>query len=135
MKLFPESMLNSETLSLDSIKARLNYFELQIHELHWQTANNAEHLALGDLYNTVFSMKDDIVEEMMGYTGVKTRAMPVAPIKNYEVLSPNQVVDDLISFSRLLQSFGENNNMPDIGNLAQSLGGAAAKVKNRLTRD
>ena len=49
-------------LTLDAIKAKLNYFELQVHELHWQTFGLGEHEALGDLYNTLFSTKDEIVE-------------------------------------------------------------------------
>ena len=133
--LFPEKMLSSSggELSLDSIKAKLNYFELQVHELHWQTFGLGEHEALGDLYNTIFSIKDEIVEKIMGYTGVRTKAMPVEPVKNYAPGLPNQVVTDLISFAKQLENFGESNDMPDIENIAQSLSGDAAKIKYRLT--
>jgi len=133
--LFPEKMLNTSggELSLDSIKAKLNYFELQVHELHWQTFGLGEHEALGDLYNTIFSIKDEIVEKIMGYTGVRTKAMPVEPVKNYAPGLPNQVVTDLISFAKQLENFGESNDMPDIENIAQSLSGDAAKIKYRLT--
>jgi hypothetical protein len=134
--LFPSDMLKSTgsgELSLDSIKAKLNYFELQVHELHWQTFGLGEHEALGDLYNTIFSIKDEIVEKIMGYTGVRTKAMPVEPIKNYTPGLPNQVVTDLISFAKQLENFGASSSMPDIENIAQSLSGDAAKIKYRLT--
>jgi len=133
--LFPEEMLKSSggELSLDSIKAKLNHFELQVHELHWQTFGLGEHEALGDLYNTIFSMKDEIVEKIMGYTGTRTKAMPVDPIKNYAPGLPNQVVVELISFAKQLENFGASSNMPDIENLAQGLSGEAAKIKYRLT--
>jgi len=100
--LFPQEMLNSSSgeLSLDSIKAKLNYFELQVHELHWQTFGLGEHEALGDLYSTIFSMKDEIIEKIMGYTGTRTKAMPVEPIKNYTPGLSNQVVTELISFAK-----------------------------------
>lgn len=134
--LFPEEMLKAsslEGLTLDSIKAKLNYFELQVHELHWQTFGLGEHDALGDLYNMIFSIKDEIVEKIMGYTGVRTKAMPVEAIKNYAPGLPNQVAADLISFAKQLENFGESNNMPDIENIAQSLSGDTAKIKYRLT--
>ena len=133
--LFPQDMLSSSggELSLDAIKAKLNYFELQVHELHWQTFGLGEHEALGDLYNTLFSTKDEIVEKIMGYTGVRTKAMPVAPIKDYTPDMPNIVVGEIIMFAKQLENFGANNNMPDIENLAQSLSGDAAKIKYRLT--
>lgn len=131
--LFPLDMLKSGELSLDSIKAKLNYFELQVHELHWQTFGLGEHEALGDLYNTIFSIKDEIVEKIMGYTNTRTKAMPVEPIKNYALGFSNQIVDDLISFAKQLENFGASNNMPDIENIAQALSGDAAKIKYRLT--
>jgi hypothetical protein len=133
--LFPQEMLASGSgeLSLDSVKAKLNYFELQVHELHWQTFGLAEHEALGDLYSTIFSMKDEIIEKIMGYTGTRTKAMPVEPIKNYTPGLSNQVVTELISFAKQLENFGGSSNMPDIENLAQGLSGSAAQIKYRLT--
>ena len=134
--LFPEEMMESKgssSLTLDSIKAKLNYFELQIHELHWQTTSLAEHLALGDLYDIVFDIKDEIVEKIMGYTGTRTKAMKVDEIKNYSGGMPSSVVRDLVKFSKNLEDFGEQNNMPDIENIAQSLSGDAAKILYRLT--
>jgi DNA-binding ferritin-like protein len=133
--LFPEDMMKSSggELSLDSIKAKLNYFELQVHELHWQTFGLGEHEALGDLYNTIFSVKDEIVEKIMGYTGVRTKAMPVEAIKNYTPGLSDQVAKDIIAFAKQLENFGASNNMPDIENVAQALSGDAAKIRYRLT--
>jgi len=131
--LFPKEMLNAGTLSLDSVKAKMNYFELQIHELHWQTKSYAEHMALGSLYDKVFDLKDEIVEKMMGYTGIRTKAMPVDPIKNYSSGLSTQVVNELLIFARQLESYAGSNNMPDIENIAQSLSGEASKTKYLLT--
>ena len=130
--IFPEDMLNN-TLSLDVVKQKLNYFELQLHELHWQTKGYAEHVCLGSLYDKVFTLKDEILEKMMGYTGVRTKAMPVDPIKNYSPGMSNQVVSELIVFAKQLENYASANNMPDIENIAQSLSGDAAKSKYLLT--
>lgn len=118
---------------LDTIKARLNYFELQLHELHWQTFGLGEHMALGSLYNTVFSLKDEIVEKIMGYTGTRTRSMPVAEIMNHAPGLAAQVVSDLVDFAKQLEDFAEANGMCDIENIAQGLSGEAAKTKYLLT--
>jgi len=133
--LFPEGMMESagSSLSLDAIKAKLNYFELQLHELHWQTRGFAEHEALGKIYDKVFDLKDEIVEKIMGYTGTRTKAMPVQTIKDYTPGMAEQVVNELQKFAKQLEEFGESNNMPDIENIAQSLSGEAAQTKYRLT--
>ena len=132
--LFPDEMMESKTtLSLDGIKAKLNYFDLQLHELHWQTTSYAEHQALGIIYDKVADFKDEIVEKIMGYTGIRTKAMPVQPIVNYSPGLSNQILRDLISFSKQLEDFGEQNNMPDIENIAQSLSGEASQTLYRLS--
>ena len=128
--LFPSNMLE---LNLDSIKAKLNYFELQLHELHWQTKSFAEHSALSTIYDKVFDLKDEIVEKIMGYTGVRTKAMPVAPIKNWEPNMSNSVVKELIKFAKDLENFGKQNNMPDIENIAQGLSGLGSQTIYRLS--
>ena len=131
--LFPDEMMKTTSLNLDSIKAKLNYFDLQLHELHWQTRSLAEHLALGDAYDMVADIKDEIVEKIMGYTGTRTKTMPVEPIKQYAPGMPDQVINELMTFAKQLEAFGESNGMPDIENIAQSLSGDAAKIKYRLT--
>jgi len=131
--LFPEEMMEKVSLNLDSIKAKLTYFELQLHELHWETRSLAEHLALGDAYDMVFDLKDEIVEKIMGYTGTRTKPMPVETIKGYSAGMPDQVISELMNFAKQLEAFGETNGMPDIENIAQGLSGSAAKIKYRLT--
>ena len=135
LSIFPEGMMESagSSLSLDSVKAKLNYFELQLHELHWQTRGFAEHEALGKIYDRVFDLKDEIVEKIMGYTGTRTKAMPIQQIKDYSPGMSEQVIGELIRFAKQLEEFGEANNMPDIENIAQSLSGDAAQTKYRLT--
>ena len=131
--LFPDKMMDAVSLNLDSIKAKLNYFDLQIHELHWATRSLAEHLVLGDAYDKVADLKDEIVEKIMGYTGVRTKPMPVETIKAYAPGVPDQVISELMTFAKQLEAFGETNGMPDIENIAQSLSGDAAQFKYRLT--
>ena len=88
---------------------------------------------LDEAYNVINSLKDEIVEKIMGYTGTRTKAMPVDTIKDYAPGMAEQVVNELQIFSKQLEAFGESNGMPDIENIAQSLSGDAAQTKYRLT--
>lgn len=134
--LFPQEMMEGmggSSLNLDSIAAKLTHFVDQLHLLHWQTTSYAEHQALGGLYDKVFDFKDEIVEKIMGYSGKRPKATKHEMLRDYSIGISNSVVSDLISFAKDLEEYGEANNMGDIENIAQSLGGEAAKTKYLLT--
>ena len=130
--LFPQDMLNSSggELTLESIAAKLTYFHEQLHLTHWQTTSYAEHQALGSLYDYVHDFKDGVVEKIMGYTGKRPAPYKIEPLTN---CTAGQCVSDLLSFASQLKSYGERNGYHDIGNLADSLSGEAAKTKYLLT--
>ena len=68
--LFPDEMMKSGELNLETIAGKLTYFHEQLHLLHllhWQTKSYAEHQALGGLYDYVHDFKDGVVEKIMGY--------------------------------------------------------------------
>lgn len=132
---FPQEMLSSASgdLSPDAIATKLTYFELQLHNLHWATRSYAEHQALGGLYDAVFDLKDEIVEKIMGYSGIRAKIGNPGQLKDYAPGVSEQVVSELITFAKQLQNYGASMNMPDIENVAQSLSGTAAKTKYLLT--
>ena len=133
--LFPQEMLSNASgeLSPDSIATKLTYFELQLHNLHWGTKSYAEHQALGGLYDAVFDFKDDIIEKIMGYSGVRAKIGNVGQLKEYTPGASTKVVGELITFAKQLKNYGASNNIPDIENVAQALSGTAAKTKSLLT--
>lgn len=120
-------------LSLESIAAKLTYFELQAHLLHWQTFGGFEHAALGDMYELLFSIKDEIVEKIMGYQGKRVKSFKIEPLKDYSLEASTVLASQVIEFAKQLQDFGKISNMPDIENISQSLSGSIAKIKYRLT--
>lgn len=133
LNLFPEDMKSkivSSELSLESIAAKLTYFQEQLHLLHWQTSSYAEHMALGGLYDYVHDFKDGVIEKIMGYTGKRPGVYKLEPLTN---CTPMQCVSDLLSFASQLKMYGEKNSFHDVCNLADSLSGEAAKVKYLLT--
>ena len=128
--LFPQEMLTSSELSIESIAAKLTYFHEQLHLLHWQTQSYAEHMALGGLYEYVHDFKDGVIEKLMGYSGRKISGMEMKPVVP---TSSTAVVIDLMDFAGQLKRYGDSNGYHDIGNLADSLSGEAAKCKYLLT--
>jgi hypothetical protein len=133
--LFPKEMLNTSggELSPDVIATKLSWFELQLHNLHWNTRSYAEHMALGALYDKVFDLKDEIIEKIMGYTRLRAKIGIIAPLREYSVGISEGVVMELRTFAKQLENYGNSNNMPDIENISQSLSGDCAKTLYLLT--
>lgn len=128
--LFPDEMLKSGEMSLESIASKLTYFHEQLHLLHWQTKSYAEHQALGGLYDYVHDFKDGVIEKLMGYTGKRPGVFKMEPLS---AATADAVVSDLMAFASSLKSYGESKGYHDIPNLADSLSGEAAKTKYLLT--
>ena len=128
--LFPEEMMKSGELNLETIAGKLTYFHEQLHLTHWQTTSYAEHKALGKLYEYVQDFKDGVIEKLMGYTGKRPTPYKIEPLIN---CTGNECVSNILSFASSLKSYGEANSYHDIANLADALSGEAAKTKYLLT--
>jgi hypothetical protein len=128
--LFPDEMMKSGELNIDTIAGKLTYFHEQLHLLHWQTKSYAEHQALGGIYDYVHDFKDGVIEKLMGYTGKRPG---VYKIEALSAADANSVVTELMDFSSNLKRYAESNSYHDIANLADALSGEAAKTKFLLT--
>ena len=128
--LFPDEMMKSGELNLETIAGKLTYFHEQLHLLHWQTKSYAEHQALGGLYDYVHDFKDGVIEKLMGYTGKRPGVYKIEALSGAD---SNSVVTALMDFSSNLKSYAESNSYHDIDNLADALSGEAAKTKYLLT--
>lgn len=128
--LFPDEMMKSGELNIDTIAGKLTYFHEQLHLLHWQTKSYAEHQALGGIYDYVHDFKDGVIEKLMGYTGKRPG---VYKIEALSAADANSVVTALMDFSSNLKRYAESNSYHDIANLADALSGEAAKTKFLLT--
>jgi DNA-binding ferritin-like protein len=128
--LFPEEMMKSGELNLETIAGKLTYFHEQLHLLHWQTTSYAQHKALGKLYEYVQDFKDGVVEKLMGYTGKRPGVYKIEALSSAD---SNSVVTALMDFSSNLKRYAESNSYHDIANLADALSGEAAKTKYLLT--
>jgi len=130
MAIFPQEMMNNSEMSLESVAAKLTYFQVQLHLQHWQTMSYAEHKALDKLYDFVVGFTDDVVERLMGYTNRRVKVFTIPPLS--AELS-TATVNNILTFAYNLQEWADENHYCDIENLAQSLSGEAAKTKFLLT--
>jgi len=128
--LFPDEMMKSGELNLETIAGKLTHFHEQLHLTHWQTKSYAEHQALGGLYDYVQDFKDGVIEKLMGYTGKRPAPYKIEPLIN---CTGNECVSNLLSFASSLKSYAEANSFHDISNLADALSGEAAKTKYLIT--
>lgn len=133
MAIFPENILNQETLTIDNIIAKMSYFFEQTHLYHLQTYSHAEHKALNELYDGLLDFKDEIAEKLMGYSGRRIKAYKIEPLQEYADGCSIKLTSDIIAFAKKLETFGTMNDMPDINNIAQSLSGLASQKKYLLT--
>ena len=118
-------------MTTEEIAGKLAFFHEQIHMIHWETRSFAEHKATGGFYEFLQDFKDDVVEKLMGYTGKRIQSLKIDPI--VPKADAMKIVDDVMKFSKDLESYGDTNRFGDISNLAQSLSGEAAKMKYLLT--
>ena len=132
LELFPKDMQSKTAadFTLESVAAKLTYFHEQLHLLHWQTTNRAEHKALGKLYEYVQDFKDEVMEKLMGYTGKRPAPYKIDALTNCTSM---QCVSDLMAFASALKMYGEKNGFHDVCNLSDSLSGEAAKTRYLLT--
>ena len=128
--LFPDEMMKSGELNLETIAGKLTHFHEQLHLTHWQTKSYAEHQALGALYDYVQDFKDGVIEKLMGYTGKRPAPYKIEPLTN---CTGDECVSKLLSFASSLKSYAKANSYHDIANLADALSGEAAKTKYLLT--
>lgn len=117
-----------EIKGVSDVAAKMNYFHIQLHYMHWQTTSYEQHIALGKLYETVADMKDEIVEKLIGYTSIRPVVKEVTGIKNISDYSPDSAVKQLVIYANKLDKWASSKGYVDVSQLAQTLSGEAAKT-------
>lgn len=118
-------------MTTEEIAGKLAFFHEQIHMIHWETRSFAEHKATGGFYEFLQDFKDDVVEKLMGYTGKRIQSLKIEPIS--PKADAMTIADEIMKFSKDLETYGDSAKFGDISNLAQSLSGETAKFKYLLT--
>lgn len=88
----------------------------------------AAHVALGELYDSVSDMADNIVETMQGWVGIIEFSIPA-------VKAPKTTTESILWFRAQLLEFKKMSDikeMPDISNMLDELIGALSKTLYKL---
>jgi DNA-binding ferritin-like protein len=118
-------------MTTEEIAGKLAFFHEQFHMIHWETRSFAEHTATGKFYEYLQDFKDEVVEKLMGYTGKRIQSLKIDAIN--PKADSMKIADEVIKFSKDLESYGDSCKFGDISNLAQALSGETAKLKYLLT--
>lgn len=124
---------SNTTFGVTDVAKKLTYYHVQLQLFHWQTTSYAEHMALGKLYETVFDMKDEILEKLIGYLGTRPKAFQIDSIKNITDYSPINLVKQIEIYAEKLDKWASSKGYSDISQLSQTLSGESAKTLYLLT--
>lgn len=118
-------------MNINIISSKLFYFQNQIKLKHWQTTVFSEHKSLDGLHDIISDLKDEIIEKIIGYSNIRPKNIKIDILKDN--INSAQLMDEIIKFADELGKYSTISNMPDIGNVAQTLSGEAAKTKYLLS--
>lgn len=98
---------------------------------HWQTTSIAKHEMLGEVYDSIHSAKDTIMEYLLGVQApTRLSTSPVAetpaPFSDQSVA---KMLDDGFQFTIAMMSYADIKGLEELKNLASDLQGVFAKAK------
>lgn len=128
-----ETDSNNQSLSIDAICSNLYLFPDKIQFCHHLTTSFAKHSALDKTYESLDSLKDEIIEKLIGYTGTRFKTLTLGSITNYTENYPKQLAQEIMQFGKKLEEWGEEMGYCDISNLAAGYSGAGAKLNYLLS--
>lgn len=97
------------------------------HILHLQTKSYAQHMALGELYEALPGLVDDVVEAYQGKYGV----IGSYPVTFEMSKDPISFINDLSSFVATYRDFCEDSEIQNmIDNIAGQIDSTMYKLKN-----
>lgn len=129
------SILNDLSIGLtpEGIVGKLFSFHNIAHFLHIQSRSYSEHEAMEELYKYLVEAKDDISEDLNGYTNGRLGKVVMDPLPVYDPLASVKLCDEIMSFSVELERFAHLNGYNGLEGDAQILGCAGAKTKYKLS--
>lgn len=117
--------------TMESIAGKITYFHEQLHLIHWQTDNNSKHVAIGVLYEYTQDVKDQIIEQLMGYLEKKIKLYKIPPISE---ATSDTVISEMLSYSIALKDWADRNKYINISLLATEMSGKVATTRYLLTQ-
>ena len=121
------------SLSLDVIFSKLYQLPDKVQYCHHNTTSYAAHKALDGAYDDLSSLKDSIVEKLIGYTGKRPSSLKGQDLVGYTEGLNTQVASEIMQFGEALEEWAEELDYCDIENLAQEYNGVGAQLAYLLS--
>lgn len=129
--LFPEEMMKSTTMDINSIAGKLISYHTQLRVIHWQTLSFAEHKATDELIDKIGDFIDNITEKLIGYTGARPKSLKIESPKDN--VNSSALVKEIGNYAYKIYLWAGEHDYCDVENMAQELSGDCAKVNYLLT--
>jgi hypothetical protein len=110
----------------------LHQLSIMFETYHHNTKSTSKHNAIDQAHEMYSDIKDDLIEKIIGYTGLRYEKTEIETIE-YSIENLDKFPDFIINFSKTIEDFAISNKYGDIGNIAQELGGIGAKLSYLLT--
>lgn len=119
--------------NLDRFFTNLYFLPDKIQFCHHNTTSYAQHKALDFAYEKLDDLKDDIVEQIIGYTGERIKNLNLTHLSNFSEELVKSLPQEIMSFAKELEDWAEEKGYCNIENLAQEYSGIGAKLNYLLT--
>lgn len=116
---------------MQNLASTLLGFVMQIHVYHWLTTSYAQHKALGDLYDGIHDLADELVEVYMGKHG-RDVAANAGSVINFNIAGVNE---SIAAFESYLVSLTDQVDPTDTDflNIRDEMLGLVHKTQYLLT--
>lgn len=121
--------------AFNNIVSQLRYLQQLLEHCHIETKSEPKHRALGDAYNSLHDLKDSIMEQTKGATGMSCGEVAVGDLPQYSSALCDIAANMLCAVAAEIQGFARSLNLLSIDNLAQDLWGVASELKFKLSLD
>lgn len=121
--------------AFNNIVSQLRYLQQLLEHCHIETKSEPKHRALGDAYNSLHDLKDSIMEQTKGATGMSCGEVAVGDLPQYSSALCDIAANMLCAVAAEIQGFARSLNLLSIDNLAQDLWGVGSELKFKLSLD
>lgn len=127
-----KQLFENATEEVQEIVNTLHQISLMFETYHHNTLSTSKHNSLGKQYEIYDDIKDDIIEKIIGYSGIRYNKTNTTEVI-YSIENLNVFPKFIIDFAKKVEEFAKSNNYHDVENLAQELSGIGAKLTYLLT--
>ena len=124
--------LNKGSLTPQDIFNNLYTFPVKIQYCHHNTTSYAAHKALDKAYEALNDLKDEIIEQLIGYGVPRFTKIDVGSVTGSPDSLAPKFANDIIAFAKQLEIYA-SSKYPNIENLAQEYSGVGAQLAYLLT--